>query len=76
MATKNHKVSKSQNDGLRRPLEKIYTTDEVAKLLGKTTATIRRYARSGALVRVKVKGITRGIGFTAASVRRLVEGGV
>jgi len=74
MATRNITNGEVQENTLRRPIEKVYTTAEVAKLTGKTPATVRRYARAGVLHAVRVKGQSRGIGYTAESVRALVEG--
>lgn len=73
MATRNTS-GEAHNTETRQPIEKIFSTEEVAVLTGKTPATIRRYARKGIIKRITAKGLSRGIGYTAASVRALVEG--
>jgi len=74
MATRKYTNGKVQNNAPSRPIEKVYSTAEVAQLTGKTPATVRRYAHAGVLHTIRVKGHSRGIGYTAESVRALVEG--
>lgn len=74
MATRKTTNGEGRDNALRRPIEKVYTTAEVAQLTGKTPATVRRYARAGVLHAVRVKGQSRAIGYTSTSVRKLVEG--
>jgi len=75
MVTRIHKASvEALNKGLRQPIEKVIAPEEASLLTGKSLQTLRRYARNGALVRVQGKGMKCAIGYTAASVRALVEG--
>jgi len=56
------------------PMPRIFSRGDVAKLVGVTTARVDGYARRGLLTRITPPGQSRAIGFSEASVRKLVGG--
>lgn len=66
----------TKSDNMRTVIERPYTRRELAKLLHRSTSMIDKMAARGVFVRVKAKGMKRGAGFTAASVRAYCEGRV
>lgn len=57
-------------------IERPYTRAEVARLLGKSVKTVDHYAQIGKLKKVMRTDSRRSVGYTAASVKALVEGRV
>lgn len=57
-------------------IERPYTRQEVATLLGKTVWAVDFYVRLGKLKKAYRTNSRRSVGYTAASVRKLVEGRV
>lgn len=59
---------------INMPIAKIWSREEVAAILHKSTKAVDWYAKRGILVRVNPTGSRRSIGFTDKSVRDLAEG--
>lgn len=58
----------------RGTLPRVISRPEVAELLGVSRTRVDQLARRGAIEKIMVKGISRAIGFSEASVRSLCEG--
>ena len=57
----------------KRELEKPVTREELARLLGCGVHTVDYHARRGRLVRVRIPGSSRCLGFSRASVRAWLD---
>lgn len=54
--------------------ERILSREEVARLFGRTLRCVDNWARRGQLRRVRLPGMTRGVGFLESEVLNLLRG--
>lgn len=77
LATLMELFSRKSGQQLSNPeLPRVVSRKEVALLIGRTCTRVDLLARAGLLKKVFGVGTRRAIGFTEASARSLVEGGI
>jgi len=69
-------IKASASNNSPATIQRPYTRQEVAQLLGRTVWAVDFYVRLGKLQKAYRTNSRRSIGYTAASVRKLVEGRV